>query len=221
MDIEQARFNMVEQQIRTWEVLDQSVLDLLFTVKREDFVPAAYRSLAFVDMEIPIGDGQTMMEPKLEARIIQELALKPQDHVLEIGTGSGYLSALLASRTAKVASIEYFQSLASSAAARLAAAGIGNVEIAVGDAAKSPAAFVPASHKFDVIVLTGSVPVMPAAYLEYLAAGGRMFAIVGDAPAMKAMLFSKTSENNSTAVELFETVVAPLINAEQPSRFSF
>jgi len=221
MDIEQARFNMVEQQIRTWEVLDQSVLDLLFTVKREDFVPAAYRSLAFVDMEITIGDGQTMMEPKLEARIIQELALKPQDHVLEIGTGSGYLSALLASRTAKVASIEYFQSLASSAAARLAAAGIGNVEIAVGDAAKSPAAFVPASHKFDVIVLTGSVPVMPAAYLEYLAAGGRMFAIVGDAPAMKAMLFSKTSENNSTAVELFETVVAPLINAEQPSRFSF
>jgi len=221
MDIEQARFNMVEQQIRTWEVLDQSVLDLLFTVKREDFVPAAYRSLAFVDMEIPIGDGQTMMEPKLEARIIQELALKPQDHVLEIGTGSGYLSALLASRTAKVASIEYFQSLASSAAARLAAAGIGNVEIAVGDAARSPAAFVPASHKFDVIVLTGSVPVMPAAYLEYLAAGGRMFAIVGDAPAMKAMLFSKTSENNSTAVELFETVVAPLINAEQPSRFSF
>ena len=221
MDIEQARFNMVEQQIRTWEVLDQSVLDLLFTVKREDFVPAAYRSLAFVDMEIPIGDGQTMMEPKLEARIIQELALKPQDHVLEIGTGSGYLSALLASRTAKVASIEYFQSLASSAAARLAAAGIGNVEIAVGDAAKSPAAFVPASHKFDVIVLTGSVPVMPAAYLEYLAAGGRMFAIVGDAPAMKAVLFSKTSENNSTAVELFETVVAPLINAEQPSRFSF
>ena len=221
MDIEQARFNMVEQQIRTWEVLDQSVLDLLFTVKREDFVPAAYRSLAFVDMEITIGDGQTMMEPKLEARIIQELALKPQDHVLEIGTGSGYLSALLASRTAKVASIEYFQSLASSAAARLAAAGIGNVEIAVGDAARSPAAFVPASHKFDVIVLTGSVPVMPAAYLEYLAAGGRMFAIVGDAPAMKAMLFSKTSENNSTAVELFETVVAPLINAEQPSRFSF
>lgn len=221
MNIEQARFNMVEQQIRTWEVLDQSVLDLLFIVKREDFVPTAYRSLAFVDMEIPIGEGQTMMEPKLEARVIQELGLRPQDSVLEIGTGSGYLSALLASRTAKVASIEVFQSLARSAAARLAAAGIGNVEVAVGDAATSPASFVPANQKFDVIVLTGSVPVLPAAHLEYLAVGGRMFAIVGDAPAMKAMLFTKTSESNSTAIELFETVVAPLLNAEQPSRFSF
>ena len=221
MDIEQARFNMVEQQIRTWEVLDQSVLDLLFTVKREDFVPAAYRSLAFVDMEIPIGDGQTMMEPKLEARIVQELGLTPHDAVLEIGTGSGYLSALLASRAAKVASIEYFQGLATSAAARLAAAGIGNVEIAVGDAARSPAAFVPTSQKFNAIVLTGSVPVLPAAYLEHLAVGGRLFAVVGDAPAMKAMLFTKTSEANSTAIELFETVLTPLINALQPSRFSF
>lgn len=221
MDIEQARFNMVEQQIRTWDVLDQSVLELLFTVKREDFVPTAYRSLAFVDMEIPIGEGQMMMAPKMEARVIQELGLKPQDNVLEIGTGSGYLSALLASRTASVASIELFQSLATSAAARLAAAGIGNVEIAVGDAAKSPASFVPANQKFDVIVLTGSVPVLPAAYLEHLAIGGRMFAIVGDAPAMKAMLFAKTGESHSTAVELFETVVSPLINAEQPSRFSF
>ena len=221
MDIEQARFNMVEQQIRTWDVLDQSVLELLFTVKREDFVPVAYRSLAFVDMEIPIGEDQTMMAPKMEARVIQELALKPQDHVLEIGTGSGYLSALLASRTASVASIEYFQNLATSAAARLAAARIGNVEITVGDAAKSPASFVPTNQKFDAIVLTGSIPLMPATYLEYLAVGGRMFAIVGDAPAMKAMLFTKTSENNSTAVELFETVVAPLVNAEQPSRFSF
>ena len=221
MDIEQARFNMVEQQIRTWEVLDQSVLDLLFTVKREDFVPAAYRSLAFVDMEIPIGDGQTMMEPKLEARIVQELGLTPHDAVLEIGTGSGYLSALLASRAAKVASIEYFQGLATSAAARLAAAGIGNVEIAVGDAARSLAAFVPTGQKFNAIVLTGSVPVLPAAYLEHLAVGGRLFAVVGDAPAMKAMLFTKTSDANSTAIELFETVLTPLINALQPSRFSF
>lgn len=221
MDIEQARFNMVEQQIRTWNVLDQSVLDMLFTVKREEFVPAPYRSLAFVDMEIPIGEGQTMMSPKLEARIIQELALRPQDNVLEIGTGSGYLSALLATRTARVASIEIFQSLATSAATRLAAAGIDNVEIAVGDAAKSPAEYINWLQKLDVIVLTGSMPVMPAAYLNALTVGGRMFAVVGDAPAMKAILFTKTSETHSTSQELFETVVTPLINAEQPSRFHF
>jgi protein-L-isoaspartate(D-aspartate) O-methyltransferase len=221
MDIEQARFNMVEQQIRTWEVLDQTVLDLLFAVKREDFVPAAYRSLAFVDMEIPLAEGQLMLAPKLEARIVQEVSPKPHERVLEIGTGSGYLAALLAKRAAKVASIEYFQSLATSAAAKLAVAGIGNVEITVGDAAVSPTKFVDATQQFDVIVFTGSLPVLPAAYLPHLAVGGRMFAVIGDAPAMKAMLYTKTSENNTTALELFETVIPPLINAEQPSRFTF
>jgi protein-L-isoaspartate(D-aspartate) O-methyltransferase len=221
MDIEQARFNMVEQQIRTWEVLDQSVLDLLLAVKREDFVPTAYRALAFVDMEIPLGEGQTMMAPKLEARLIQELALKAHERVLEIGTGSGYLTALLAKRTAKVASIEYFESLATSAAARIAVAGIDNVEITVGDAAQSPANFVDATQTFDVIVFTGSLPVLPTVYLNHLAVGGRLFAVVGDAPAMKATLFTKTRENTTTEQALFETVLPPLINAEQPSRFTF
>jgi protein-L-isoaspartate(D-aspartate) O-methyltransferase len=221
MDIEQARFNMVEQQIRTWDVLDQSVLELLFACKREDFVPVAYRSLAFVDMEIPLGEGQMMMPPKLEARILQEVAPKPHERVLEIGTGSGYLSALLAKKAAKVASIEYFQTLAVSAAAKLAAAGIGNVEITTGDAAHSPANFVDAQQQFDVIVFAGSLPVLPAAYLPHLAVGGRLFAVIGDAPAMKAMLYTKTSEQNTVALELFETVVAPLINAEEPSRFTF
>ncbi|MBC7622925.1 MAG: protein-L-isoaspartate O-methyltransferase [Aeromicrobium sp.] len=221
MDIELARFNMVEQQIRTWEVLDQSVLELLFTVKREDFVPAAYRSLAFVDMEIPLGEGQVMLAPKFEARILQEVAPKPHERVLEIGTGSGYLSALLASRAAKVASIEYFESLAISAAAKLATAGIGNVEITIGDAARSPANFIDPQQQFDVIVVTGSLPVLPAAYLPHLAVGGRLFAIIGDAPAMKAMLYTKTSEQSTVALELFETVVAPLINAAEPSRFTF
>jgi protein-L-isoaspartate(D-aspartate) O-methyltransferase len=221
MDIEQARFNMVEQQIRTWEVLDPSVLELLFAVKREDFVPPAYRSLAFVDMEIPLGEGQTMMAPKLEARLLQEVSPKSHERVLEIGTGSGYLTALLAKRAAKVASIEYFQPLATSAAARIAAAGIGNVEITVGDAAKSPANFVDATQTFDVIVFGGSLPVLPTAYLKHLAVGGRLFAVVGDAPAMKATLYTKTSENATTAQELFETVLPPLINAEQPSRFTF
>ncbi len=221
MDIEQARFNMIEQQIRTWEVLDQSVLDLLFTVKRENFVPAAYRTLAFVDMEIPIGEGQTMMSPKLEARIVQELAPKSHESVLEVGTGSGYLSALLASRAAEVLSVEYFQSLATSAAARLAAAGIDNVDVKVGDAAATPAGMIGREPRFDVIVLTGSVPLLPTDYLTYLAKGGRLFAVVGDAPAMKGMLFTKTSDTHTSATELFETVLTPLINAPQPSRFSF
>ncbi len=221
MDIEQARFNMVEQQIRTWEVLDQSVLDLLFAVKREDFVPPAYRSLAFVDMEIPLGEGQTMMAPKLEARLLQEVSPKSNERVLEIGTGSGYLTALLAKRAASVMSIEYFQTLATSAAARIAAAGIHNAEIRIGDAAKSPASFVSPTETFDVIVFGGSLPVLPDAYLKHLAVGGRMVAVVGDAPAMKAMLYTKTGENAASAQELFETVLPPLVNAEQPSRFTF
>jgi protein-L-isoaspartate(D-aspartate) O-methyltransferase len=221
MDIEKARYNMVEQQIRTWEVLDQSVLELLFSVRREDFVPAAYRALAFVDMEIPLGEGQTMMTPKLEARILQAVAPKADERVLEIGTGSGYLSALLAKKSAKVASIEYFETLAVSAVAKLAAAGIGNVQITVGDAARSPANFVDAPQQFDVVVFTGSLPILPIAYLPHLAVGGRLFAVIGDAPAMKAMLYTKTSEQSTIALELFETVLAPLINAEQPSRFAF
>lgn len=224
MNTEQARFNMVEQQIRPWDVLDRSVLDLLFALKRENFVPDAYRALAFMDMEIPLnenGEGQTMMSPKLEARIMQELQVKAHERVLEIGTGSGYLTALLGKRAERVASIEYFQSLATRAAAKLAVAGIGNVEITVGDAAISPAAFVPPQQKFEVIVLTGSVPQLPADYLPYLTIGGRFFAIVGDAPAMKATLITKVSDNACHTIELFETVVPPLIHARAPSRFSF
>jgi len=219
MNFEQARFNMVEQQIRTWEVLDPHVLELLFRVKREDFVPLPYRGLAFADIEIPIGEAQTMMSPKLEARIIQELGIQVHDRVLEIGTGSGYLTALLAMSGAQVASIEYFSSLAQAAATNLARAGIGNVEITVGDAASSPAAFVPDSQKFDVIVLTGSVPVAPAHYMRYLADGGRLFAIVGDEPTMQATLYTKTAVEQAIAEVLFETVVPPLINADHPSRF--
>ena len=221
---EQTRFNMVEQQIRTWEVLDQSVLDLLFVVKREEFVPEAYRALALMDVEIPLGDdapGQFMMTPKLEARIVQILAPKSHERVLEIGTGSGYLTALLAKCAQRVASIELVPRLANQAAGRLAQAGIGNVEITTGDAAQSPAAFFPAGQQFDVIVLTGSVPMLPRDYLAYLAVGGRMFAIVGDAPVMKATLINKTAENASSVSVLFETVVAPLVNAKAPSRFTF
>jgi protein-L-isoaspartate(D-aspartate) O-methyltransferase len=220
MDFEQARFNMVEQQIRTWEVLDQGVLELLFKVKREDFVPSAYRAIAFTDMEIPLGHEQLMMSPKLEARIVQEVALQAGDTVLEVGTGSGYLAALLAKRAAQVTSIEYFEDLSKLAATRLQTAGADNVTLLVGDAADASFSLLD-GKKFDVIVLTGSVPALPEAFLRHLNVGGRLFAIVGDAPVMKATLIKKTAEAAFTTTELFETVVAPLINAPHPPRFDF
>lgn len=223
MDFEQARFNMIEQQIRTWEVLDQDVLNLLSQVKREDFVPLAYRAIAFTDMEIPLGEGhgQFMMAPKMEARVLQELAPKSTERVLEIGTGSGYLTALLASRSAAVTSIEYFDDYSRSAATKLARAGMTNVNLKVGDAAQTPVGLIGTGEKFDAIVLTGSVPLLPEAYLEALAENGRLFAILGDAPAMKAMLYTRVSGTAYSSSEIFETVVMPLVNAKQPSRFEF
>ncbi len=221
MDFEKARFLMVEQQIRTWEVLDQDVLDLLFAVKREDFVPPAYRALAFVDMEIPLGHGQVMMPPKMEARIVQEVAPKATDRALEIGTGSGYFAALLATRCESVTTVEFHEDLSRDAAAKLARAGIANVQLKVGDAATAPLGMVGTHARFDVIVLTGSVPVTPQSYLDLLNDGGRLFAVIGDAPVMKATLFTKTGEASYVASEIFETVLAPLINAPQPSRFEF
>ena len=221
MDYELARFNMIEQQIRTWEVLDQDVLNLLFQVKREDFVPIAYRAIAFTDMEIPIGEGQFMMAPKMEARIVQELAPTANERVLEIGTGSGYLTALLASRALSVTSVEIFDAFSRNAASNLARAQITNVILRVGDGAQTPAAFIGIDAKFEVVVLTGSVPILPDAYLDVLTENGRLFAIIGDAPAMKATLFTRTSGNAFTATEIFETVVPPLLHAKQPSRFDF
>ncbi len=225
MNIEQARFNMVEQQIRTWDVLDQAVLDMLFKVKREDFVPAAYRNLAFVDMEIPLGAGEgeraaMMMAPKMEARIVQAVSPQPGEHALEIGTGSGYLAALLAHQAQVVHSIEIVDSLSRAAAVALAKARVGNVRCHVGDAAQSAVAFV-GEEKFDVIVLSGSVPMVPQAYLDKLNVKGRLFAVVGDAPVMEATLFTRLSETAVTATKIFETVLTPLTNALQPSRFTF
>jgi protein-L-isoaspartate(D-aspartate) O-methyltransferase len=221
MDFEKARFLMVEQQIRTWEVLDQTVLDLLFAVKREDFVPLAYRSLAFVDMEIPLAHQQIMMAPKMEARILQEVAPKSNERVLEIGTGSGYLTALLAKQAESVTTIDIFDDFSREAAAKLARAGISNVHFKTGDAAVSPLTILGSHETFDVVVLTGSVPVLPKAYLDVLNLNGRLFAIVGDAPAMKATVFTKTDNASFAATDLFETVLAPLVNAKQPSRFEF
>jgi len=216
MDFEQARFNMVEQQVRTWEVLDQDILDLLFAVRREDFVPAAYRLLAFADLEIPLGDGERMWAPKLEARVLQELKLTPNESVLEIGTGSGYFTALLASRGAHVVSVEINQRLSADANAKLARAGIGSVELANGDGARGWG-----SATYDAIVLTGSTPVLPDAFVKQLNPGGRVFAVVGERPVMRAQLVRWVAPGALANRTLFETVLDPLTNATTPARFEF
>jgi protein-L-isoaspartate(D-aspartate) O-methyltransferase len=215
-DVERARFNMVEQQIRTWDVLDPEVLDLLFTVKREEYVPPAHRSLAFADLEIPLGDGQRMWTPKLEARVLQALAVKPDQHVLEIGTGSGYFTALLAARGARVTSVEIAAGRAAAARANLARHGFERVRVEVGDGARGFG-----RDSYDVIVLTGSTPVLPEAFAAQLAAGGTLFAIVGEAPVMAARLVCRDADGRTRAAVLFETVVPPLVNAVQPERFAF
>ncbi|HEV2976912.1 MAG TPA: protein-L-isoaspartate O-methyltransferase [Casimicrobiaceae bacterium] len=216
MDFEQARFNMVEQQVRTWDVLDQEVLDLLFEVKREHFVPPAYRALAFADLEIPLGDGEHMWTPKMEARVVQELELKRDESTLEIGTGSGYLTALLARRSAEVTSVEINPRLLLQASAHLASAGIRNVRLDKGDGAHGWR-----DQTYDAIVLTGSTPMLPESWFKQLRPGGRLFAVVGDAPAMAARLARWSAPGAIVQQDLFETVVAPLKNAPQPERFVF
>ncbi|HXZ92596.1 MAG TPA: protein-L-isoaspartate O-methyltransferase [Burkholderiales bacterium] len=217
MNFEQARFNMVEQQIRPWEVLDQDVLDLLYVVPREEFVPEACRTLAFSDMQIPIGEGETMWAPKIEARALQELTVRKADRVLEVGTGSGYLTALLAHRAGQVFSVEIKPALAAFGRRNLERHGVDNVTLEQGDAARGWAAHAP----YDVIVLTGSTPVLPEAFLGQLAPGGRLFAVVGEAPIMKARLITCVAPGAYRSVDAFETVLAPLVNAQQPSRFRF
>jgi protein-L-isoaspartate(D-aspartate) O-methyltransferase len=217
MNFEQARTNMVEQQIRTWEVLDQAVLDLLYAVPREDFVPGAYRTLAFADMEIPIGEGEKMMAPKVEARIVQALAPHKTERVLEVGTGSGYLTALLAHRAAHVHSVEIRPALAAFGRDNLARHGADNVTLETGDAARG----WPTRAPYDVIVLTGSTPALPKVLLDQLAPGGRLFAVVGELPVMVARLVTCSAPGAFRSVELFDTVLAPLVNAEQPPRFKF
>jgi protein-L-isoaspartate(D-aspartate) O-methyltransferase len=217
MDIEQARYNMVEQQIRPWDVLDQDVLDLLLKVRREDFVPQAHQALAFVDMEIPLGHGQAMWTPKLEARVLQELAIRPTDRVLEIGTGSGYLTALLASQAAGVVSVDIFPEFTADATRKLRAHGFDNVTLHTADAARD----WPDEAGFDVIVLTGSTPLLSEAWLRRLNVGGRLFAITGVAPVMHAQLITRTAPEATRSVTLFETCVASLVNAPQPAAFVF
>jgi protein-L-isoaspartate(D-aspartate) O-methyltransferase len=217
MNFETARFNMIEQQIRPWDVLDQSVLDLLTVVRREEFVPVQYRNLAFVDREIPLPHGQSMLAPKMEARILQELAIAPDETILEIGTGSGYMAALLAFKGKQVTSVEIIEDLKNFAAENLAKSDIRNVTLALGDGAQGYAS----AGQVDVLVVSGSLPVVPQALLSQLTVGGRMAVFVGDAPAMTAQIITRTGTDSWEPLTLFETVVTPLINALQPSRFSF
>lgn len=217
MDLEQARYNMVESQIRTWEVLDQRVLDTLSAVKREDYVPDKYRPLAFVDMEIPLGRGEVMLAPKLEARMLQELTLRDSDRVLEVGTGSGYMTALLAALAGHVYSVECHADFSESARARLADHRVNNVTLEIGDAGRGWSRHAP----YDAIVLTGSVPLLPKSLEAQLKSGGRLLAVVGDPPVMTARLVTSISEGVCNEVGLFETCIAPLRNVPQPERFIF
>ena len=216
-DIEQARFNMIEQQIRTWEVLDTRVLELLQEVPREHFVAEQYKGLAFADLEIPIGYGQTMLAPKMEARIVQALQLKESDRVLEIGTGSGYLTALLAKMAGHVYSVESVPELSETARARLAAHHIHNVTLEVGNAAQGWTAHAP----YDVIVYTGSLPVLPATVQNSLTMDGRLFVVVGEAPVMEATLIRRVAADGFHREVLFETCLPALSSAPQPERFQF
>ena len=231
MNYEQARFNMIEKQIRPWEVLDNQVLSLLAVVKREDFVPLAHRALAFVDMEIPLTaqlqqhPDQCMLAPKVEARILQDLAVQKHEKVLEIGTGSGYMAALLAHRGQQVISLEIDPELAEKARDNLQKAGIYNAEVRTGDGAANFAQAVSSSDPlrgpFDVIVLSGSVAEVPHALLAHLKVGGRLAAIVGDEPMMRATFVTRVSDSEFSTVQPWDTVAQRLVHFPEASRFSF
>lgn len=224
-DLERARFNMIEQQIRPWDVLDHDVLALLQTVRREDFVPLAHKGLAFMDMMIPLAvhseealrNGWCMLEPKQEARMLQDVAPKAHEKVLEVGAGSGYMAALLASQAQRVITMEIVPELAQMARENLQRAGLRNVEVRQADGAKGLAAEGP----FDVIVLSGSVQEVPQALLSQLKVGGRLGAIVGNEPVMRATFITRTGEASYTTAQPWDTLAPRLANFPEASRFHF
>lgn len=216
MDFEKARYNMIEQQVRTWEVLDQDVLDLLAHTHREDFVPAAYRRVALADVSIPIGHGEVTMTPKTEARLLQNLLLQRSDRVLEIGTGCGYLTALLAKSAESVVSIDVYPDFTRSAREKLSSHAIHNVTLITGDGVNG----WPDSAPYDAIAVTGSVPVLTETFQSQLTLGGRLFVIVGESPTMEACLITRIGEQEWASESLFETDLAPLIGAPRKQTFT-
>lgn len=215
MNLEQARFFMVEQQIRTWDVLDPKVLELIAEMPRHEYVAEDQQQLAYTDIELPLDEGQLMMAPKIEAKILQAIDLDSDETVLEVGTGSGYMTALLASFAKKVVSVEYFASLQEQAKARLTK--FDNIEFSVGDASTD----WQDGKQYDVIVLTGSVVEISDAYLNKLNIGGRLFAVVGQGPAKEATLVTRISDDEWIRESLFETELMPLINADFKPKFEF
>ena len=217
MNLEQARFNMIEQQIRPWDVLDPNVLHLLSVVRREDFVPLAQRALAFVDMEIPLPAGQCMLAPRVEARMLQDLALQRHEQVLEIGAGSGYMAALLAHRTQRVITLEISPELCAMARGNLQRAGIHNAEVRLLDGVRGWSQDAP----YDVIVISGSVAEVPAALLAQLKPGGRLAAIVGFEPVMRATFITRVDNLSYRTVQPWDTLAPRMQNFPEPSRFCF
>jgi protein-L-isoaspartate(D-aspartate) O-methyltransferase len=217
MNFEQARFNMVEQQIRPWEVLDSRVLSLLENIHREDFVPVRYRKLAFADLALPLDRGQVMMRPKIEARMLQALELREDETVLEIGTGSGFITACLAALAKCVVSVEIFPELHAEAALKLKDKAIPNVELYVGDVMKG---WQP-EQAHDLVVVTGSVPAVPEPFLGWVNPGGRLFVVTGDSPAMEARLLTRLDATEWTEESLLETDLPRLIHSEPAPEFEF
>jgi len=217
MNVEQARFNMIEQQIRPWDVLDTSVLSLLSIVRREDFVPATNKGQAFMDLEIPVGKGRHLLAPRVEARLVQDLNLSKHDTVLHVGAANGYVTALLAHKARRVIGLEADAELAATARANLRQASVSNAEIVQADGAAGFSAQAP----YDAILLAGSVPAVPQALLDQLKVGGRLLAIVGQEPVMQAVLHTRVSDTQFSSQSLFDTVASRLSGFAEPSRFQF
>lgn len=215
MNFEQARYNMIEQQIRTWEVLDQNVLDLLMKIHREDFVPDNYKQLALADTRIPLAQGQVTMTPKVEARIIQSVDIKHADKVLEIGTGCAYLTAIIASMAKQVISVDIYPEFTKSAGGKLQKYNISNVTLETGDAITG----WPSASPYDVIIVTGSLPVLDDCFQKQLTLNGRLFIITGLSPVMDAILITRAGENEWAREVLFETDIPPLVGAKEPKKF--
>ncbi|MBS0372133.1 MAG: protein-L-isoaspartate O-methyltransferase [Proteobacteria bacterium] len=217
MNFEQARFNMVEQQVRPWEVLDFGVLDLLMSVRREEFVPEAYKSLALSEAEIPLGHGGSMLVPVIEGKILQAIQVKRSDKVLEVGAGSGYFAALLAAKADWVRTVDIEPALVNMAHDNLKRYGVENVIVEEGDAVSGWAGNAP----YDLIVVSGGVPRIADSLLEQVKVGGRLFAFVGEAPLMTATLVTRVSESQFRTESLFENLVPMMRNAPQKSHFTF